>query len=54
MYCFSAIVLLLRNAAGNYKTVKVKAPLPINRLKIFYYPTGILNYDFCLLSVRDG
>ena len=36
--CFCLLTVLSSLAGGNYKTIKVKAPFPMQPIKVFIYP----------------
>ena len=47
--CFGLLSVATVMAGGNYKTVKVKAPFPMQPNKVFIYPTGILRLRILVL-----
>ena len=47
--CFGLLSVATVMAGGNYKTVKVKAPFPMQPIKVFIYPDRILRLRILVL-----
>ena len=45
--CFGLLSVATVMAGGNYKTVKVKAPFPMQPIKVFIYPDRDFKYTEC-------
>ena len=51
--CFGLLSVATVMAGGNYKTVKVKAPFPMQPIKVFIYPDRDFKVEKLIIPKRS-